>query len=263
MSDLVLVNRLDNIFEIVLNRPEKRNAINWSMMVALEKAIEEAEHFRGARAVIIRGEGGGFSSGIDLMAFPEIAQTFGSDWQNQMLKVTSSFQAIFNKIEQCALPTIALIHGYALGLGFELALACDFRIAARHAKIGLPETRLGLIPDVGGTTRLMRLVGPSRAKEVILTGRILDLEVAERWGLVTAIVDNNQLEERGKSLAGEIVLAAPLAVGYAKRVINELVETGKGLQLEAWAQNRLIHSEDFEIGVQAALSKTIPAWRGK
>ncbi|MGD9091459.1 MAG: enoyl-CoA hydratase/isomerase family protein [Anaerolineales bacterium] len=263
MTDFVLVNQADHIFEITLNRPEKRNAIHWPMMVALNKAFEAVEKAEGARVVVIKGEGAGFSSGIDLMAFPEIADIFGSDWQNRMLSVTKAFQDVLNKVEECTLPTIALIRGYALGLGFELALACDFRIAARHAKIGLPETRLGLIPDVGGTTRLLRLVGPARAKEIILTGRILDLEDTERWGVVNEIVTSNQLEESGKALAEDIAQAAPLAVSYAKRVINELTDIERGLRLEAWAQNRLIQSEDFGIGVQAALSKTAPVWKGK
>lgn len=263
MTELILTHQADLVYEIVLNRPEKRNAINWPMMVALKKAIEDAQNAEGARVVVLSGGGGGFSSGIDLMAFPEIAEAFGADWQNRMLQVTAAFQDVLNKIETCTLPTIALIRGYALGLGFELALACDFRIAARQARIGLPETRLGLIPDVGGTTRLMRLVGPSRAKEIIFTGRVLDLEVAEQWGLVNKIVSGDELAETGNMFAEEIAMAAPLAVSYAKRVVNELAEIDRGLALEAWAQNRLIHSEDFEIGVQAALSKSKPSWKGK
>ena len=148
-------------------------------------------------------------------------------------------------------------------MGLELALACDFRIAARHTKIGLPEARLGLIPDVRGTTRLTRLVGPARAKEIIMTGGMVDLGLAENWGLVNYVVSGTELEEKGKSLVHEIALAAPLAVSYAKRVIDELMDVERGLRLEAWAQNHLIHTEDFQVGVQSVLTKTTPEWRGK
>ncbi len=150
MSEFVRVNQDGVVFEIILNRPAKRNAIHWPMMVALAEAIEKAESTRGVRGVLIRGEGGGFSSGIDLVAFPEVAQAFGENWQDRMLNVTDAFQSVLNKVDRCSLPTVALLRGYALGLGLELALACDFRIAARHTKIGLPEARVGLIPDMLG-----------------------------------------------------------------------------------------------------------------
>ena len=263
MSEFVRVSQDGVVFEIILNRPEKRNAIHWPMLVALAEAIEKAETTPGVRGVLIKGEGGGFSSGIDLVAFPEVAQAFGENWQDRMLNVTDAFQSVLNKVDRCSLPTVALLRGYALGLGLELALACDFRIAARHTKLGLPEARLGLIPDVGGTTRLTRLVGPSRAKEIIMTGRMVDLGLAENWGMVNYVVPGTELEEKGKSLIREIALAAPLAVSYAKRVIDELVDVERGLRLEAWAQNHLIHTEDFQVGVQSVLTKTTPEWRGK
>ena len=153
--------------------------------------------------------------------------------------------------------TIALLHGYCLGLGFELALACDFRIAAEGTKIGLPESRLGIIPDVGGTTRLTRLVGPSRARELIMTGRNIDLNTAERWGIVNYVVAQGELDQSG-SLAGELAQAAPLAVSYAKRVIDGLVDVDRGLQMEAWAQSHLMRTQDFEIGAQAMFTKQPP-----
>jgi enoyl-CoA hydratase/carnithine racemase len=209
------------------------------------------------------GNGGGFSTGIDLNAFSHIAESFGANWQEHMQSVTTAFQNVLNKLERCSLPSIALLKGYALGLGFELALACDFRIAARHTKIALPETRLGLIPDVGGTTRLTRLIGPSRAKEVILTGKVIQLEQAERWGLVNAVVPGKELFAKGEILAAEIIHAAPLAVSAAKRVIDGMADIDRGLQMEAWAQNHLIQTADFQTGLQAARSKSPPAWQDK
>ncbi len=263
MADLVSTQTRDSIFEIVLNRPDKRNAITWPMMIALGEAIDRAEKAAGLRAVIVRGEGTGFSAGIDLMAFAELDRSFGENWPARMLNVTNTFQAILNKFERCSLPTIAVLHGYALGLGFELALACDFRIAAEQTRLGLPEVRLGLIPDVGGTTRLTRLIGPSRAKEMIMTARSIDAEHAERWGLINASVAQAELQSMADALVSEIAQCAPLAVSYAKRVIDGMSDMDRGLQLEAWAQNHLVQTEDFQAGVQAMLSKSPPHWQGK
>ena len=263
MPDFILTQVRDRVFEIALNRTDKRNAIHWPMLQELGAAIDRAEQTPGVRAVIVRGEGTGFSSGIELQAFAQLPQTFGENWPAHMLNVTGAFQTIVTKFERCSLPTIALLHGYALGLGLELALACDVRFAARSTKLGLPETRLGIIPDVGGTTRLARLIGPARAKEVIFTGRMIDSAEAERLGIVNAVVPNDELRARGDAFAAEIALSAPLAVTYAKRVIDGLAEIDRGLQLEAWAQAHLVQTQDFQNGVQAMLAKTPPHWLGK
>jgi len=144
-----------------------------------------------------------------------------------------------------------------------LALACDMRIIQRGTKFGLPESRLGMIPDVGGTTRLTRLIGPARAKELIMTGRNVDLDDAERWGLVNAVVDEGQLMAHAEALAQELSEAAPLAVSYTKRVINDMIDLERGLRLEAWAQSILMRSDDFMEGAQAAMMKRKPDWQGR
>jgi len=263
MPEFVLTQVRDQVFEIVLNRVDKRNAIHWPMLQELGAAIDQAEQTSGVRAVVVRGEGTGFSSGIELQAFSQLPQTFGENWSSHMLNVTGAFQAIVTKFERCSLPTIALLHGYALGLGLELALACDVRFAARSTKLGLPETRLGIIPDVGGTTRLTRLIGPARAKEIIFTGRMIDSAEAERLGIVNAVVPNDELRAKGDAFAAEIALSAPLAVTYAKRVIDGAAEIDRGLQLEAWAQAYLVQTQDFQIGVQAVMAKSQPQWLGR
>ncbi len=260
MAECVLTQVHDQIFEIVLNRVDKRNAIHWPMLQELGAAINRAEQTPGVRAVIVRGEGSGFSSGIDLNAFSQLSETFGENWPTHMLNVTGAFQTIVTKFERSSLPTIALLHGYALGLGLELALACDMRFAASGTKLGLPETRLGIIPDVGGTTRLTRLIGPARAKELILTGRMIDAAEADRLGLINAIVPVDELRARGEALAAELTQAAPLAVTYAKRVIDGAAEIDRGLQLEAWAQAQLVQTQDFQIGIQAMITKSQPQW---
>lgn len=263
MNALVQMQQRENIFEIFLNRPEKRNALNWVMMRELDDAINEAEKATSVRAIIIRGMGNGFSAGIDVNSFAASSEQFGEQWRENLFPLTTAYQRVTNKIAQCSLPTIALLHGYCLGLGFEVALACDFRIAASGTKMGLPEARLGIIPDVGGTTRLTRLVGVARAKEFVMTGKNFDLNDAERWGILNAVVPPEDLLLKGEALVAELVQAAPLAVSYAKRVIEELADIERGLQLEGWAQSQLIRTQDFEVGVEAMLTKQTPQWKGK
>lgn len=263
MSDLVTTRRRGELFDITLNRPDKRNAINMEMFRAFDAAVAEANREPGVRAVIIRGEGESFSAGIDVSALLGLAQTFGPNWQQRMRSITDEFQGVLNRLERLELPTIALLHGHCLGLAFELALACDIRIAAEGTALGLPETRLGIIPDVGGTTRLTRLVGPARAKELIFTSRRFDAATAERWGIVNYVVGREGLEAKGEELAAEIGQAAPLAVGMAKRVIDGLNDTDRGLQLEGWAQSQLFASEDFLEGAQAFMTRRPPQFKGR
>jgi enoyl-CoA hydratase/carnithine racemase len=263
MSELILTHQRDAVFEIVLNRPDKRNAINVEMFRAFDAAISQANRTPGLRAVLIRGEGPSFSAGIDVSSLLGLAQTFGPHWLQRMRAITDEFQAVLTRLERLELPTIALLHGHCLGLAFELALACDLRLAAEGTKLGLPETRLGMIPDVGGTTRLTRLVGPARAKELIFTGRQFDADVAERWGIVNYVVAREELEARAAELAAEIAQAAPLAVGMAKRVIDGLADVDRGLMLEGWAQSQLFASEDFLEGAQAFMMRRPAQFKGK
>lgn len=263
MNAFIVTRQTGAMFEIILNRPDKRNAINWPMMQALEAAIDAAEVTAGVRVVLVWAEGGQFSAGIDLMGFPEMAERFGEGWRDNLFPLTAAYQGILNKFERCSLPVIALLHGHCIGLGLELALACDLRIATTDAQLALPEARMGLIPDVGGTTRLTRLIGPARAKELIMTGRRFDAGYAERWGIVNQVVAPDALHASGQALADELIAAAPLAVSYAKRVIDGIADIERGLQLEAWAQSVLIRSADFANGAQAMLMKQTPDWQGR
>ncbi len=263
MTDLILTNQRGSIFEIILNRPEKRNAINIQMMEQFDEAVALANRTANVRTVLIRGEGSLFSAGIDVSNLLILAQRYGSHWQSRSRRITEDFQAIFTRLERLEIPTIALMHGYALGLAMELALACDFRITAVGTQLALPETRLGIIPDVGGTTRLTRLIGPSRAKELIYTGRRISAAQAEAWGIVNYTVPRDQLLAKGDELAAEIAQAAPLAVGAAKRVIDGLADIDRGLALEAWGQNQLFNTEDFMEGAQSFMMKKTAVWKGK
>jgi len=262
-SELIRTQQRDMLFEIVLNRPEKRNAINMELFERFEAAVMLANRTPDIRVVLIRGEGSAFSAGIDVSSFMTLADTYGPHWQQRMRSITDDFQRVLNRLERLELPTIALLHGYCLGLAMELALACDIRIADEGLMLGLPESRLGMIPDVGGTTRLTRLVGPGRAKELIFTGRQIDAATAGRWGLVNHVVSREELVKRGEALAAEISQAAPLAVGMAKRVIDGLSDIDRGLMLEGWAQSQLFSSEDFMEGIQAFMTRRPPVFKGR
>ncbi len=263
MSELVTTQQHDGLFEIALNRPEKRNAISLELFKAFDAAITAANRTPGIRAVLIRGEGESFSAGIDVSALLGLAQTHGPHWQQRMRSITDEFQGVLTRLERLEMPTIALLHGHCLGLAFELALACDLRIAAENTALGLPETLLGIIPDVGGTTRLTRLVGPARAKELIFTGRRMDASAAEKWGIVNYVVPREELTAKGEALAAEIAQAAPLAVGMAKRVIDGLADIDRGLMLEGWAQSQLFATEDFLEGAQAFMTRRPPNFKGR
>ncbi len=264
MTNLVLIEYRAPAAIVSLNRPEKRNALTQSMLTEVGQAVAEAGRQAGVRAVLLRGNGRGFSAGIDLNAFTGADRDFGPDWRARMLEITGQFQASLNTVAACPAPTIALLHGFALGLGLELALACDLRLAAAGTQLGLPEGRLGLIPDVGGTTRLTRLLGPARAKQIIFTGGMVDAVQADSWGLINESVAEPALLERGLALAAEIALCAPLAVAAAKRVIDQMGDDlPRGLALEADEQNQLVRSADFETAVQALASKTAPNWRSR
>ena len=262
MSDLILVRREGLVFEVTLNRPNERNAISDEMMNALANAFDRAEReFRdGARVVLLRGAGRAFSSGIDLSQFLTLDEDLGKN----LFPFTARYQAILNKIERCSLPVIGVLQGYCLGLALELALACDFRIAAERTKLGLPEARLGIIPDVGGSVRLIKLIGPSRAKELILTGRTIDLAQALEWGLVNTVLPKAELEQGVDEFVESLAASAPLAVSYGKRVVNDIMDNAAGLQLEAWAQAQLFRTKDFQNAIRAMMDKTYPIdWEGK
>ena len=263
MAELVTTQYKDTIFEIALNRPDKRNAFSPDLWNAFEAALKEANRAIGARALIIRGEGKSFSAGIDVTSFMLLPDVYGNDWLKRMRTVTDDFQSVLTYLERIELPTIALLHGHCLGLGMEMVLACDIRIAAKGTKLGLPETRLGLIPDVGGTTRLTCLVDPGRAKELIFTGKQIDADQAEKWGIVNHVVEQAELQNKGRELVDELKLAAPLAVGMAKRVIDGLSDIDRGLLLEGWAQSQLVPTEDFTEGIQSFVQKRPPEFKGK
>src|SRR6266571_5314899 len=242
-SSLVVTRREDAVLYVGLNRPEKRNAIHRDLLLALVDAVATAERDRDVRAVIVYGEGPVFSAGVD---FGMLAADVEGESRAPFRTHVGEMQAVLSRLEAIEKPVVGALHRYVPGLGLELALACDLRVATTDCELGLPEVRLGLIPDVGGTTRLVRTVGYARAKELLMTGRMIRAEEALALGLVSEVVAPGEHLAAATRLAAVIAANAPLAVGLAKK----LVDLGHGLdkhtfqQLELFAQSILLRSED-------------------
>ena len=257
---LVLVEDRGAVRHVVLNRPEKRNALSSAVIAELGQALRGAAAEPSVRVVVVRGEGAMFSSGMDLADLGALAAdpTNLREWRTTILE-------IWNLCEDMAKPTIAQIHGACLGGAAELALACDLRVMAADAVIGIVETRIGLIPDVGGCSRLPALVGLGRAKELIMASKVVDGTEAERIGLVNRVVPAAELDAAVAALADELLACAPLAVGLAKGVLNSAARSNLAgtLEQEVAAQELCATSEDFREGARAFAERRTPAFTGR
>jgi enoyl-CoA hydratase/carnithine racemase len=232
MSIVVTEDR-GQVRHIVLNRPEKRNAMNQELLRALGQALREAAAEPSVHCVVLRGAGPVFSAGVDLNELMDSTGRVG------MLR---PFRQVFldcaNLCEEMTKPVICQIHRTCVGGALEVALGCDLRIASSDAQLGLPEVKFGIIPDVGGSTRLPAVVGLGRAKELIMTARMIGAEEAERIGLVNRVVEPEELEGATQALIDELLANSPVAVGRAKRVID------------ASARPALAQTLEMEIAVQ-------------
>jgi enoyl-CoA hydratase/carnithine racemase len=255
MTDLVLSEDHAAIRHVVLNRPEKRNAFNEELVLATGEALRAAADDPAIRCVVLRGAGPMFSSGMDLATLGELAAAPG-----RLRAFRRACLDAWNAAEEMAKPVICSIQGACIGGALELALACDLRVIAADAIVGLPETRIGLIPDVGGSSRLPQVVGLGRAKELVMTGRMIGAEAAERIGLANRIAPADDLDEAVDRLAGELLECAPLAVGLAKRVLDASARPALAatLELEVLSQERCAASADFAEGVSAFREKRQP-----
>jgi enoyl-CoA hydratase/carnithine racemase len=257
---LVLTEDHGAVRHVVLNRPEKRNAFNDELVLATGTALRAAADDPGVRCVVLRGAGPMFSSGMDLGALGALAEA-----PAMLREFRRHCVWAWNAAEEMTKPVICAIQGGCIGGALELALACDLRVLAADAVVGMPETRIGLIPDVGGSSRLPQVVGLGRAKELVMTGKLIGAEEAERIGLANRVAEAGELEGAVQALADELLACAPIAVGLAKRVMDAsarpaLVAT---LELEVVSQERCAASADFAEGARAFAEKRVPQFSGR
>jgi enoyl-CoA hydratase/carnithine racemase len=258
MSEYVSVEDADRVRQIVLDRPDKRNAIHHDMVLELRDAARDAYEATDVHCVILRGEGRAFSAGID------ISQLGNLGGAALLRPFRRDCIDLVNLLEEMPKPVIAQIHGACLGLGAEIALACDMRVMSEDALFGLPETKLGLIPDVGGSSRLPAVVGLGIAKELIMTGRTIDAAECLRIGAANRVAPPDELDAATQALVDELLAAAPLAAGLAKRVLDGVAKPtlAASLEQEVSTQQLLVATDDFREAGMAYLEKRPPRFTG-
>ncbi|MGE7695749.1 enoyl-CoA hydratase [Lysinibacillus sp. NPDC094177] len=260
MTQLVRFELLDGCIGLItLSRPEAANAMSVQLLQELSTTLDNINGDPAVRVVLLTGAGEkAFCAGADLKERKGMSD-------RQVKQIVQLIGATVAKVEALAQPVIAVLNGVAFGGGLELALACDLRLAAAHAKIGLTETSLGIIPGAGGTQRLPRLIGIGKAKELIYTARRLNAEEARSYGIVEYVHEGHEVLEKALQLALEMAKNAPLSLVQAKIAMNQGVEVdlATGLKIESLAYNALIPTEDRIEGLLAFQEKRTPHYLGK
>ena len=253
----IIVEVEDHVATVRLNRPDALNALNNQILEELAGALAELDASPRVRAVVVTGSDKAFAAGADVkeMAPKGFVEMFLEDY----------FTGPSETILRCRKPIVAAVAGYCLGGGCELAMTCDLIIAADTAKFGLPEVNLGVMPALGGTQRLTRLVGKSKAMEMCLTGRFMDAAEAERSGLVSRVVPARDLMREAHETATKIAEKSPIAVRAIKEAVNRSYETTlrEGLLFERRLFHALFATEDQAEGMAAFAEKRKPQFRGK
>lgn len=245
MTSRVQLDRADGVATLWLDRADKRNALDGAMMTAVAGALDEVGGDRGVRVLVLRGRGAAFSSGIDHAL---LADTFQATQRSPFLHLHYQLQDVGNRLARLHQPVIAALHGACIGMALELVLAADLRIASEDCVLGLPEIAFGLVPDVGGTTRLVRACGEPRARELILTGRLVKARTAERYGLVHhAVPDAQALDHLVAARAAQMAAHSPAALGLAKTLSQAAgeVDTTTSLRFEGVVQQALLAQPDL------------------
>jgi enoyl-CoA hydratase len=256
---IVTIQRDEPIAVITLNRPDVLNAINAAMLDELEAALVGFRNDDGVRVVILTGAGDkAFAAGADIAELAAQTATSGREFALRG-------QRVFDLVEGLGKPVIAAINGYALGGGCELAMACTLRLAADTARFGQPEITLGLMPGYGGSYRLARLVGKTKAMELLLTGAPISATEAERIGLVTRVVPAAELMTAARALADKLARNAPIAMRYILDAVNRGLEmsTAEASALEATLFGLAMATDDMREGTAAFLEKRASAFKGR
>lgn len=256
-SNNILINENNEVGFLSLNRPESRNALDATMLKELEEGINFLENSPKIRIIVIQSTNDkAFAAGADIK---------GLHKRSPLEALIPGMQALYNKIENCSKATIAVVNGFALGGGCELALACDIRIATERAKFGLPELNLGIMPGAGGTQRLARTVGKGRALDLILTGKIVDGEEAERIGLATYYTTEEKLETILDQITANILKKAPLAIQLTKMAVHKGfdVDLHTAQWIEKLSSSVLYGTEDKKEGTLAFIEKRSAQFKNK
>ncbi|MDF1827903.1 MAG: enoyl-CoA hydratase-related protein [Legionellaceae bacterium] len=245
------------ILTITLNRPEKLNALSSDILVNLETVFLDAKKNSDVRGLLITGTGKAFCAGADIQRLATCDAQTGYEFAKYG-------QYVFRLLETLGKPSLAAINGYAFGGGCELAMAATLRVAATAAKFGQPEVKLGVIPGYGGTQRLARLVGKGRALDLCLTGRSIDAEMAEKWGLVTEVVQPENLITRSKEILNSILAVAPQAAASVMNVMDAGYDMSlsDAFELEALYFSKVCATQDKHEGVSAFLEKRPAVFEG-
>lgn len=254
----IVVKKEKSLAYIVISRAEVLNALNMACVTEIKYALESCLEDDDIQCIIFTGEGKkAFVAGADI-------EELSSSSVTDMLQ-PNGMQEVFTYIENYSKPTIAMVNGYALGGGCELAMACDIRIASENARLGLPELDLSIIPGAGGTQRLSRLIGNGSALYMIMTGKTIDADEAKQMGLVSEVFSQEELRERVEKIAKKVISKGPLASKLAKLTVKQGAETNMnaGLLIEKISQALLFSTEDKQEGLRAFLEKRTPTFTGK
>nr|WP_225905709.1 enoyl-CoA hydratase/isomerase family protein [Stygiolobus caldivivus] len=246
MMDTVQLKKEPPLGWIYLNRPDKRNAINDQLIKDLRQAVDDLVLDDQIKVIVITGNGKAFCAGADITQFKSLNGL--TAWE-----FARKGRELMDYIENIPKPTIAMINGYALGGGLELAMACDIRIAAEESQLGLPEITLGIYPGFGGTQRLIRLIGKGKAMEMMMTGDMIPAKEAERIGLVNKVVPLVDLEKETRSLAMKIADKSPVALRIIKLLVNQGLDIPilAGLNMESLGWGVVFSSEEAKRGIDA------------
>ncbi|MGX8177619.1 enoyl-CoA hydratase-related protein [Exiguobacterium artemiae] len=256
---MIHLERLDHVAVIRIDRPERMNCFDYPTLVELQQLVTTIRHDPMIRVVLFTGTGKAFSAGADLKERTTLDDA-------QVRRNVAAIRDVFTDIANLPQPTIAAVNGHALGGGFEWMLACDFRIIVKGALIGLTETSFGIIPGAGGTQRLPRLIGETRAKELIFTAKKIDAETAERYGIVSRVVSTvEELMEVCLAFAEEMLRNGPIAIRQAKQAIDQGLNhsLSEGLEIETAAYETVIPTEDRMEALRAFAEKRTPQFQGK